>query len=410
MKRFATTLAFLWLLLAPAWAQGSFTMLGAGSAGASPVSGSTYDIDWTQNTCWSGTSNIVCSTIYTISNNGGYAQWVDGHWSSFGSNTLRQTDKGVLSELARTNDALWSRDLTQASWTKVGMGTALNATGIDNTASSATTLTATGTASSCTASCTVLQTITLGSSADTYSVWLKRVTGSGTVNITINNLAGVTACSLNTSTFTRCTVTATLANPVIGIQLTALNDVVIADFNQLEPGGFVTSPILTTTATATRNGDKINLTGGILTLLQTFTFSSVVTTTDGENTVSSGAVNYILDFDNDINNDPMYWLANAANQLRSFPGSSMGSAVAGSGTYTTATMKSGIASTSGGNTLLALNNDGVATGTAKSFNAITAVGFLTQSAGGQQFGGYSTRATFWNTALSSANLAAQTVP
>lgn len=409
MKRLLAALALLASLISPVAAQGSLTMLGAGSAGAAPISGSTYDIDWTQNLCWSGTTNIVCSTIYTISNNGGYAQWVDGHWSSFGSNTLKQTDKGVLSETARTNDALWSRDLTQASWTKVGMGTALNATGIDNTASSATTLTATGTAGSCTASCTVLQTITLGSSADTYSVWLKRVTGSGTVNITINNLAGVTACTLNTSTFTRCTVTATLANPVVGIQLTALSDVVIADFNQLEPGGFPTSPILTTTATATRNGDKINLTGGLATVLGTFTFSAVVTTTASENTAAASVTMYLLDLDNDTNNDPLYFGSTVNTLVRSFPGTLVTATIGGAGTYL-GTVKAGLATTSGGNTLLVANNGTVTTSTAHSFSATTAVGFLTQSAGGQQYNGYSTRATFWNTALSSANLAAQTVP
>jgi hypothetical protein len=189
----------------------------------------------------------------------GYAQDDNNIWRLFPNNVARiGSGKGQLIEAsARTNDALWSRDMTQVgTWTAVGTGTSLNAIGIDGIANSATTLTATGTASSCTASCTILQTITLGSSADTYSVWLKRITGSGTVNITINNLTGVQACVLNTTSFTQCSVTATLANPVVGIQMTVLNDSVIADFNQLEPGGFASSPILTTSGTATRAADN----------------------------------------------------------------------------------------------------------------------------------------------------------
>lgn len=186
----------------------------------------------------------------------GYAADLSGLYYSFANNIARVTNAGLMVEVAATNDALWSRDMSNAAWVKVGVGTALNAAGIDGTANSATTLTATGTAGVCTSSCTSLQTITLGSSADTYSVFLKRVTGVGAVNITINNLTGATACTLVPNAFTRCSVTATLANPVIGVQLTALNDVVVADFNQMEPGGFPTTPILTTTVAVTRAADQ----------------------------------------------------------------------------------------------------------------------------------------------------------
>lgn len=198
-----------------------------------------------------------------------YCQWLTGIWMPVASGAPCITDQGWLIEEARTNDALQSRDMTQAVWVSVGMTEALNAVGIDGVANSASTLTATGTAGSCTASCTDLQTITLGSSADTYSVWLKRVTGSGTVNITINNLGAVTPCTLVATGFTRCTVTATLANPVIGIQMTVVNDVIVADFNQMEPGGFPTSPILTTSASATRAAESVALSNQFLNLLST---------------------------------------------------------------------------------------------------------------------------------------------
>ena len=50
-------------------------------------------------------------------------------------------------------------------------------------------------------------------------------------------------------------------NPIVGIQIATNGDAVIADFNQMEPGGFPLSPILTTSATANRSGDNVNLIG-----------------------------------------------------------------------------------------------------------------------------------------------------
>lgn len=210
-------------------------------------------------------SHLSTTRAQTVSS---YCTSTDGMLAAVNANVTRLCNgNGALIEEARTNSALWARDMTNAAWVKVGMGNALNATGADGTANSATTLTATGTASSCTASCTILQTLTLGSTADTYSVYLMRVTGSGAVNITINNLVGTTACTLVTSGFTRCTVTATLANPVIGVQLTTLNDVVVADFNQLEAGSFVTSPIPTTTVAVARATDQTALIGAVASML-----------------------------------------------------------------------------------------------------------------------------------------------
>lgn len=208
---------------------------------------------------------VPCGNHYSVTRSGAIATCVmtDGMVSlPFAANTMRNCNgNGALIEEARTNSALWARDMTNAAWVKVGMGNALNATGADGVANSATTLTATGTAGSCAASCTILQTLTLGSAADTYSVYLMRVTGSGAVNITINNLVGTTACTLVTTSFTRCTVTATLANPMIGIQLATLNDVVVADFNQLEAGSFASSAIPTTTVAVTRAADNITAIG-----------------------------------------------------------------------------------------------------------------------------------------------------
>lgn len=201
---------------------------------------------------------LSCSRAST-----GYAQTGEGLWLPFSSNMARITNQGLLVEEARTNDAFWCRDLTNAVWVKVNMTAALTATGIDNTGNAASTLTATA------GNATVLQTITLGSISDTYSVFLKRVSGSGTINITENGGTLWTPVAL-TTLWQRFQVTATLANPVFGIQIVTNGDVVAADFNQLEPGGVATSPIGTTNAAISRAAD-------IVTVANTVVFGSSYT-------------------------------------------------------------------------------------------------------------------------------------
>lgn len=181
----------------------------------------------------------------------GYAQDTGGTWILFGAGVPRITGKGLLCEEARTNSALWSRDMTNAAWTKVNMTTALTATGIDGTANSATTLTASG------ALATVLQLITLSSSADTYGVWLKRISGSGTIAISGDGITYTTV--VPPSTWTLFSVTSTLVNPNFGIRVSTSGDSIAADFSQLEVGSFPTSPILTTTVAVTRNADVVTV-------------------------------------------------------------------------------------------------------------------------------------------------------
>src|SRR6185437_2988284 len=80
-----------------------------------------------------------------------------------------------------TNQALRARDMTNATWVKANVTAAMTATGVDNAANSASLLTATA------GNGTALQTLTIGSQAETYSVYLERVTGSGNIQITENN-------------------------------------------------------------------------------------------------------------------------------------------------------------------------------------------------------------------------------
>lgn len=272
--------AFLiaWLIAAPAWAflpgqpvgmlnpqvQPANSIAGLPAvddnlaAGGYPVAGGICAEWGHQVPCNNHYSTVRASTKYVSASDGLYVS-VPANVMAMGSSN------GSLIEEARTNDALWSRDMTNAVWVKTTMTTALNAVGIDGTSNSATTLTATG------ASAMAVETITLASQADNYSVFLKRVTGSGTINLCLaaTACASPTACTVTSTTaFTRCTVTATVLNPIVGVQIITNGDAVIADFNQMEPGGNATSPILTTVATATRSSDLVALQGAPLATVQ----------------------------------------------------------------------------------------------------------------------------------------------
>ena len=168
----------------------------------------------------------------------------------------RTTNLGITVEEARTNSALWSRDLTNAAWTKTNITAALNATGIFNDANTASTLTATA------GNGTVLQSVTLAT-GNSYSVFVKRLTGSGEIDITGNGGTGWTniASSINSATFTRVSiVNQAVTNPSIGFRIVTNGDAIIVDVHDLELGSFVTTPIVTTNAAVQRNADAVTMT------------------------------------------------------------------------------------------------------------------------------------------------------
>ncbi len=146
--------------------------------------------------------------------------------------------------------ALHNRDFTNVVWVKSTMTAAKDATGLDEVANSASTLTATG------ANATALQTVTISSAAFTYSIYVKRVTGTGDIDITDNNGTNwTTLTGLSTTLWTRHDITRTQANPVFGVRIVTDTDAVEVDFVGLEPGAFPTSAVATTDSTVTRAAD-----------------------------------------------------------------------------------------------------------------------------------------------------------
>ena len=162
---------------------------------------------------------------------------------------------GLLREPARTNRALWNRDLTDASWTKSNVTAAKDVVGIDGVANSASSLLATAGNGTC------LQAITHTSTLRTFAPYVKRLVGTGGVEITLDNGGSWTAItsSINSTTWSRVSLSGTLANPTIGFRLVTNGDKIAVDFAGVEDGHCATSPIATTTVAATRNVDAITV-------------------------------------------------------------------------------------------------------------------------------------------------------
>ena len=146
------------------------------------------------------------------------------------------------------------RDMTNAAWTAgATMTVAKDGTGIDGVANSCSRLTG----GAVSATNTIFQTLVAAASSRTYSVWLKRVTGTGVINITQDGGVGYTdvTSQINASTFTRVSLTASQLNAAFGIQVVDSGDVILADFNQFEAGSFATSPMAA--AGVARNADVL---------------------------------------------------------------------------------------------------------------------------------------------------------
>lgn len=171
---------------------------------------------------------------------------------------------GILMEEAVLNNVTQNRDLSQAVWTKTSMTCTKTATGPDAVTNSA---------SICTASAangTALQATVIAAATRNTSMYIRRRTGTGAVQVTRDNGTTWTAITSGlTSTWKRvvsteavgcaygnCIITPAMtsgiANPTVGIRVVTSGDAVDVDLAQDEPADWPTSPVTTGAATASR--------------------------------------------------------------------------------------------------------------------------------------------------------------
>jgi hypothetical protein len=157
----------------------------------------------------------------------------------------------ALLEPTRKNDQLWCRDLRNAAWAATNVTTA-QTTGADGVLNSGTRLTATA------GNGTVISAAALvhGAQARGGQLYIKRVTGSGVIQITLDGGATWTTITV-TGSYARQWAVQTLANSQFGIRIVTSGDAVDVDYtgNEQTTTGSPLSAIATTTAAVTRASD-----------------------------------------------------------------------------------------------------------------------------------------------------------
>jgi hypothetical protein len=210
----------------------------------------------------SGTPTIArAGNTATRINSSGLIETVNANLARY-DYSLAGVLQGLLVEPAATNIALHNNDQTNAAWVKgATMTAAKDQTGPDGVANSASLLTG----GAVSATNTSLQTVVLASSSRLMSAYIKRVTGTGTIEMTTDGGTSWVAV-VPTSSWARYSIPAqTVTNPVFGFRITTSTDAIAVAFVQNETG-VLTSPTTETGAAAVaRAADAITLATASLT-------------------------------------------------------------------------------------------------------------------------------------------------
>jgi hypothetical protein len=157
----------------------------------------------------------------------------------------------LLLEPQRTNLALHSRDIANAAWVKTNLTAVRDVVGADGAANAASRLTATA------GNATALQAITSASAERVTGIRIRRLVGTGAIEVTQDNGATWTPVTV-TAGWTRVSIPpATLANPTVGIRVVTSGDSIAVDYFQHETAMVLSSDIPTEATTVTRNADSL---------------------------------------------------------------------------------------------------------------------------------------------------------
>lgn len=223
--------------------------------GDSSFHGALLDVDFVNNKAHlNGTETSIEALGFTIVRaTPGWIDTKDGLWHIVPANTLRISDRGVLIEGKRVFAALYNRDLTASVWIKTNMTVSHEATGIDGVPNSASIVTAAAD------NATVLQQLKLNSSIRSQSAFVKRVTGSGPIFMTMDGGATWTEVTAQDTWSWVEIPSQTLANPKVGFKVQNAGDVFAIDFVLNENGPFKTSPMEVLGRSVTRDQDQVTL-------------------------------------------------------------------------------------------------------------------------------------------------------
>jgi len=354
-----------------------------------PFASATYDLDFRLSAPKTG------GTFFTYIAEAGnfvgglYELESDGSLVSVGGSTLQRNSDGLEVWPDRTNRAIQNRDFTNASWTKTNV-TAARSTGRNNGANAGSRITVTtdgGTA--------MLPAITLASSTQIGSVDIKRVTGTGTIEMTMDGGASWVTLTGTGTTWTRPSIPAqTVTNPQVGFRFGTSGDVFDIDYVQLENSNTVGPRIATTTASVNRPQNRATVIGKppIVDLIKTDTFTAYW---EGKLDFNGGRALFVSDA-----NFGFWIAADGSCAALGLP--------AGSFTFGTY-QKVAFCRNSGTASIRCSANGGAVTSASHGSNAaFTHFDIATNGVGAFNGRGKVRRVSFWNTQVSDATLQALT--
>lgn len=220
-----------------------------------PANIATFDLDFANNQFSGGiqpsTNNSADSRMYYQALTGttpNYVENLDGSLKTLNTTSaLRWSNRGLNIANDRQNRVLQSRDLTQAVWTKTNCTVLKNQTGRTNVANSASQVTVTADGA------TITQAITVTSLSLYGTIDIKRISGSGTVSMSMDNGTTTTVLSTSSPIFNGICRSGipvqTLANPTVILTFSTNGDVWLIDFVELsDSGGFENEPVSTVAA------------------------------------------------------------------------------------------------------------------------------------------------------------------
>ena len=203
------------------------------------------------------TLSITRASSGTYFDASGVMQTASSNVARFDHDISTLDSLGLWSERESENTALWSEDVSNAVWVATNVTKGSNSvTTPRGVASTTVRLTASA------ANGTVLQSVTSASANRGYSVYMKRVTGTGNIQITLNGGSTWTTKTL-TSSWQRFDVSGfAITNPQFGVRIVTSGDAIDFWGSQLETyasGGIsASSYIFTEGSSASRAAETIS--------------------------------------------------------------------------------------------------------------------------------------------------------
>lgn len=312
-----------------------------------------------------------------------YVIFSSGLVAPVGAGSLPVSDLGLAVWEASSNLVTATNDFTNAAWTASSVTAALNATGPDGLANSASTLTATA------GNATVTQAITHTSTNEQASIFMRALTVTGAIQLTVDNGATWHAVTPGLAWSQVSIPQQSLPNPTFGIRIVNSGDSVAVWCAQVEPG--LLNPVPTApmpTGYSPRVVPTISLVSGVT--LEAI--GSVLLNTSKTSFLASAFM-----LGGTIKFEPV-----SATQLKAVTGPTGLFATLGSGALNTGAVQTAFGFDATGRSLVV--NNGTLVSDTNVTAALGTVYFGSNGLGSGAIDGYIQSAVFWPSRLSNATL------